>query len=424
MLKAFEKLFAMAMLAYGCGAFALLLLGPISDVEKLAPRMSTPALIAQLGFHGFAAFFYILHAKKLTLAIARTPLWAALALFAVCSASWSQDPSLSFRRGLILIGTVLFGLYFGSRFELKEQIDILAWTFLLIVITSAAVAIAVPRLGVESGHHFSDWRGLFIQKNYLARIDVLAILVFTFWRPSYRPLRYFAIGFAIMLLPMTRSATALVVLTALLIVKQLFGLIRTQAKLIIPMAILVLMAGVALGTVLVTNSGAALALLGRNSTLTGRTELWHECLVSIMKRPLLGYGFDAFWRGMSGESARVISASHWLVGYAHNGILELWLNLGALGLALFLLAYALYLMKSVRFYLRHDSHLSAWPLAYLAFIFFYNLTEVTELEQNNIFTVLMAALAATVTLRAFEMEPEDDEYISTAAFEAEPIYIS
>ena len=424
MLKTFEKLFAMAMLAYGCNAFGLLLVGPISDVQRLAPEGNTAGLAAQIGFHAVAWLFYILHAKKLTFVIVRTHWWTPILLFAVCSTAWSQDPILTFKRSLILIGTFLFGLYFGSRFELKEQIQILAWMFLLVLMASAAVAIAAPNLGVGSGGHLGNWRGLFTQKNVLARVAVLATLVFFFWRPSYRPLRYFALVFAIMVLAMTRSATGLAVLICLLIVTPLFRLVRTQAKLLVPTAMLLLTAGAALSIVLVTNSGVASALLGRDSTLTGRTTLWHECLVSIIKRPILGYCFDAFWRGMVGESARVNLAAHWLVPTAHNGILQLWLDLGAMGLALFVLAYAVYVRKSLRFYLVNEGYLRAWPLAYMAFLFFYNFTEVTELDQNNIFTMLVAALAATITVRAFEMETDEDKYPSTRDFETQPIYLS
>ena len=134
--------------------------------------------------------------------------------------------------------------------------------------------------------------------------------------------------------------------------------------------------------------------------------------------------FDAFWRGMVGESARVNLAAHWLVPTAHNGILQLWLDLGAMGLALFVLAYAVYVRKSLRFYLVNEGYLRAWPLAYMAFLFFYNFTEVTELDQNNIFTMLVAALAATITVRAFEMETDEDKYPSTRDFETQPIYLS
>jgi exopolysaccharide production protein ExoQ len=424
MLKASEKLFAIAMLAYGCGAFALLLVGAVTDTQRLAPESSRIGLAAQIGFHAVAALFYVLHSKKLIHAIMRAPWWIPLVLFAVCSSAWSQDPMLTFRRGLILIGTFFFGLYFGSRFELKEQIDILAWTFILILVGSAIVAIVAPHLGVENGKHLGQWRGLLSQKNTLARVAVLSILVFFFWRPSVWQLRYCALVFAVMILGMTRSSTGFVVLLALLIARPVFRVVLTQTKLLVPVAMLTIAAGAAVITTLVSNSGVALTLLGRDSTFTGRTQLWHECMVSIMKRPMLGYGFDAFWRGMIGESARVTLAVHWLVPTAHNGALQLWLDLGAVGLTLFILPYIVYAAKSLRFYLSNESYLRAWPLAYLAFVCFYNFTEVTELEQNNIFTMLLAALAATVTLRAFENEKDEDGYSSITDFETEPVYMS
>jgi exopolysaccharide production protein ExoQ len=290
---------------------------------------------------------------------------------------------------------------------------------LLVLMVSAGLAIVAPNLGVESGGHLGNWRGLLSQKNGLARIAVLAILVFFFWRPSYRPLRYFALVLGIMVLAMTRSATGLVVLIALLIVTPLFRLVRTQPKLLVPIAMLLLTAGATLGIVLVADSNPLLALLGRNPTLTGRTELWHAVLVSIMKRPLLGYGFDAFWLGMVGESAKINLSVRWLVPSAHNGALDLWLHLGVVGFALFVVAYLACVRNSCRFYLRQQNHLGAWPLAYMAFMFLYNVTEVTEMDQNNIFTILFAAVAATVTLRLFEMETDEHGYPPTCDCEAD-----
>ena len=179
MLKTVEKLFAMAMLAFGCQAFALLLVGPISAQQRISPESNTLALAVNIGFHVVASVFYILHAKKVTLAITRVPWLFALVFYAGLSTAWSQDPNLTFRRSLLLLGTTLFGVYFGSRFELKEQIHILAWTFLLLLVASAGVAIVAPSLGTESGGHMGNWRGLFSQKNVLARIAVLAILLYS-----------------------------------------------------------------------------------------------------------------------------------------------------------------------------------------------------------------------------------------------------
>jgi exopolysaccharide production protein ExoQ len=287
---------------------------------------------------------------------------------------------------------------------------------LVILILSAGVAIVAPNLGVEGGAHLGNWRGLFIQKNALARISVLAMGVFFFWRPPYRMLRYFALTFGFVMLGLTRSDTGLVVLIALLIVTPLVRLARTQAKLLVPIVMVLIMAGAALAAILVANSDLALALLGRDATLTGRTTLWHAVFVSIMKRPILGYGFDAFWQGMIGESGRVSLAAGYVVPMAHNGALDLWLHLGASGLAIFVCVYAVCLRKALRFYSRHEGQLCAWPLMFLAFIFLYNVTEVTEIAQNSIFTMLFAAVAVTVT---FEMEPVEDGYPVAWDFESD-----
>jgi exopolysaccharide production protein ExoQ len=432
MLKTFEKLWAMVMLIFGSGAFGLLLVGPMSDRQRIAPEGNNFALAVNVGFHLVASLFYILHARKLTVAITRAPWLFALVFYAGLSTTWSQDPSLTFRRSLILLATTVFGVYFGSRFELKEQLQILAWALLFALVASAGLAIVAPSLGVESGGHLGDWRGLFSQKNVLARIAVLAILAFVFWRPRYRPFRYFAIAFGIGVLGMARSGTGFLVMIALVAVIPLFRLIRTKPVLLVPIAMVLLVVGAVLGVVLVGNADLALAFLGRNATLTGRTELWHACLVSIMKRPLQGYGFDAFWLGMTGESALVDGSVHWLVPTAHNGALDLLLSLGAVGLGLFLFAYSVCLRKSFQFYVRHQSHLRAWPLAYLVFFLLYNITEVTEMEQNSIFMMLFAALAATVTMRAFQSqaneyqyaETNEEQYLPSCDLEPESIYLS
>jgi O-antigen ligase len=83
-----------------------------------------------------------------------------------------------------------------------------------------------------------------------------------------------------------------------------------------------------------------LQLLHKDITLSGRTDIWDALFISISKHPLLGYGYSAFWMGLRGESANVIIAVHWAaLSYAENGVIELWLELGAIGVGLFVLAY-------------------------------------------------------------------------------------
>ena len=63
-------------------------------------------------------------------------------------------------------------------------------------------------------------------------------------------------------------------------------------------------------------------------------EVWR----SILKRPILGYGFGAFWYAGNFESQRIGLAVRWPnIGYAENGFLDLALQTGFLGVGLILM---------------------------------------------------------------------------------------
>src|SRR6202050_3228030 len=136
-LKVIEKLFAVVMLVFASGALILL----FNPMNRVGPESDSAALATQLTLHAIASCFYILHPKKVVAASTRTPWWIAMVMLAMCSTAWSQDPFLTFRRSIILMATVAFGFYFGSRFELKEQMQILSWVLLVVLAGSAAVAI-------------------------------------------------------------------------------------------------------------------------------------------------------------------------------------------------------------------------------------------------------------------------------------------
>ena len=69
--------------------------------------------------------------------------------------------------------------------------------------------------------------------------------------------------------------------------------------------------------------------------MTGRGPIYLEVWRSIMKRPVFGYGFGAFWYGGNPEVRRIGIAISWPnIGYAESGILELALQIGFLGVGL------------------------------------------------------------------------------------------
>jgi exopolysaccharide production protein ExoQ len=111
-----------------------------------------------------------------------------------------------------------------------------------------------------------------------------------------------------------------------------------------PMRVLTYMAAVVLvATVAVTmaltqsDSLAFLNLLGKDSTLTGRTYLWTKAIHYIGERPLGGVGYRAFWRIGNPRAEELWFAAHVKSGAGfnfHNEYLEMGVELGLMGMFL------------------------------------------------------------------------------------------
>jgi exopolysaccharide production protein ExoQ len=78
-----------------------------------------------------------------------------------------------------------------------------------------------------------------------------------------------------------------------------------------------------------------LELIGKDPTLTGRTEIWTYVRKDIWMKPWLGWGYFGFWQLTNPASLEISDAARWVVPNAHNGLLESLLNVGVLGTALF-----------------------------------------------------------------------------------------
>jgi exopolysaccharide production protein ExoQ len=235
--------------------------------------------------------------------------------------------------------------------------------------------------------------GIFGNKNVLGRCMVLSTVLF-FLRarmPSGRILSLAAAGLSMSLVVLSRSASAIVVLSALLALIPMFILWSSRNRLAIAMLIIGV---VVLGTVcllLVANSEVVLTALGKEPTLTGRTELWEAVWSRILERPWLGYGYEAFWTGWQGASAAVLEAVGWETPHAHNGVLDLWLSLGFIGVATFAVSFVAAVGRAITAAQAGDSVYAIWPLVFLSFMLFYNMTESTILRQHSVFWVLYVA---------------------------------
>jgi O-antigen ligase len=116
---------------------------------------------------------------------------------------------------------------------------------------------------------------------------------------------------------------------------------------------------------------ALVAILGRDLTFTGRTEIWSAVLKEDIN-PLFGVGYYSFWLGTRVE--RLSAGFYYHLNEAHNGFLETYLNVGLVGLGL-LVAALVTAAKGISAQVVAGSRFAALRLAFLVGVLMYNLTE-------------------------------------------------
>jgi O-antigen ligase len=326
-------------------------------------------------------------------AAARNP--SVILLFALAGSSylWSEAPQLTLWRAAILFGTSVFGVYLAVRFSPKELLRLLAFAFGIIAVLSLLYVLFLPQYGI-SDLHPGAWEGIFYHKNALGLYAALGTAVFALvaWDPG--PGRWVAAlgtGLCGVLVLFSRSSTGLVLVLAVLPLLPLGETMRRRSSFIVALAPLamVLLGGAAIWAL--ENQAAILGWLGKGPTLSGRTALWTVLLEAVGRRPWLGYGYNAFWVGWGGESAEVWSAVGWDPAHAHNGLLDLALQLGVIGVLTFIAGFALAVVRALRALRRSDSADGIWPMAFLVIFLLVNLTESSLLRHDSLIWALYVA---------------------------------
>jgi exopolysaccharide production protein ExoQ len=348
-------------------------------------------------------WFLVTNAKPIFSMALQMRLLTLLALFTICSAAWSQDPFRSALNGSFYLIETLFAFYLVLKFETEELLSLAMMTGVVISLTGLIMVFLFPQYAVaQSLRDGIAWTGLFSDRTSTGKTMVFLLSPAVIFRR--RSLNYYHLGYVLLLgflIFMAHAATARVITMlyfGLMAAVYLYGKFGRRSSLII--AGLLLSAGVVVAGVGVLFLPQLLNALGRNATLSGRTEIWNLVLVSIGKRPLLGYGFYAFWLGLRGESARLIVGTNWVFGYAHNGILEIWLQLGLVGVGLFLIT----LFQGARnawICLRGGCPPGfQWYIGIIALTMLYNVDESTVLWPIDLLSILYLVACTTLAIRA------------------------
>jgi O-antigen ligase len=362
---------------------------------------------------------------------------AILLYFGYCliSVLWSDYPDVSFKRWFRAVGDLVMVLV-----VLSDPIWVPAFRRLfarlgfLLVPLSVLLIRYFPDMGRTYAKDGSpSWTGASTDKNALGMLCLVFGLaaIFRFMTVfdeqktgRARPLIAQAILIALTayLTHEAHSATALacfILAGSLMVLTYLFRWARK------PVCLNVMVVGVLAVAVSALFLGVGTGLvhgLGRESTLTGRTSIWHAALGQV-RNPLLGTGFESFWLGP--RLRRVSIEINQGVNEAHNGYIEVYLNLGWVGLA----ALAGILFTGYRRIIpavRQRAPMASLRLAYFVSAVAYNFSEAGFKMMHPMWIILLLAVAAPKTAapartRNATPSPEGQSVADPGASSPEPV---
>ncbi|MCA9128646.1 MAG: O-antigen ligase family protein [Planctomycetales bacterium] len=311
-----------------------------ADLVEIVGETTKLRQLALLGLGGLGVLLVV--ATQHRVAQSRFIIFAigAVVAYATTSVLWSESPGTTARRALILILVFLATFGIGRAWQTIQLVKAVFYISCLFALLGIAAELRFGTFMAKAEYRFA---GMLHPNVQALNCGMLALSACALARETAR-VRYLgpmAAAFGLILLTGSRGGTlaclfsvvVFLILTAPPRRRFFFGVAACAM-----VALLMLYIAVRPGA---NRSFDNLSRLGRQeagadpSTLTGRIPIWFEIVEHIQEKPLLGYGYGAFW-----SPKRVHNLSYildWQFSNAHSIYLETLVNLGAVGFALLLM---------------------------------------------------------------------------------------
>lgn len=357
------------------------------------------------GLLGFGFFFLAKRRFKWFSAI-KEHLWLILLIgYMLVSVSWSDNQFTSFKRWTReeLVAITMAFLVLTER-DPRQAVQCIFRRSVYILIPFSLLLIKYfPHYGVEYGRWSGSlmWIGVTMQKNALGRLCIIAafFLIWTLvrrWQGRDIPVGTFHTPAEVFLLIITLwllkgpsgtySATATVSFAAALITYiVLLWMKKSRIAIGVNIMTTIILVVMIFGIVTVISGGSTVsgisATLGRSTSLTGRTDIWVQLLPIVDRNPIFGGGFGSFW---TAETREFYDMSD-----AHSGYLDVLLELGFVGILLFVMFLISFGRKTQR-ELTHNFDSASLSICYLIMALIYTIDESSiNSFQNHLMAVIL-----------------------------------
>ncbi|MEV8369439.1 O-antigen ligase family protein [Microbacterium sp. NPDC064584] len=302
--------------------------------------------------------------------------WFAISyvVWATASIIWSAWREASALTLLLLVITTLQGLFIGSVLTWREIVRALASALKWVIALSLAFELWVsvfiggpilpgfiipsepaddPIVYWSRDNLFDGGRlqGIMGNANLLGPVALLAIIVFAIRFAARAPRRSLLIGWIVVsgfLFFRASSATAYVAAVAVVVVLVTVLLMRRAKRPGERTRYYIAYAVVGIGGLLAFwfLRGPVFEALGRSADLTGRERIWEDVLARANEHPWIGWGFSTPWITTDPAFDGWITDHGQTVMQAHNMWIDVYLQLGVIGVFLMVMTYLAYIWRS------------------------------------------------------------------------------
>lgn len=338
-----------------------------------------------------------------SLILLKDPFLTLLILITLLSAFWSNVPIVTLRGALVLIGLSIVSAHIGVRYTWPKIYRI------FLIVNTLILALST----IKPGHHPKGWTGIVDHPipfgNLMALTSALWIM-YAVYNPKQRRMAILFSVWSITAMQMANSAQGFVTFVVLLSLLIWLRFIKSLSFKYAFTAILVFMVvGIVGGILIIENLENIANALGKDMTLTGRTEIWASLAPKIQERFWLGYGLVGFWqpwKGIDNPAYNVRTDIGWLAPNAHQGFLEIWISVGLIGLILFFLSFLRTVFHGAYYLSKSKIPEAGLPLVLLTFLLMANLTEsqIYVLSRANIWCYYILTVAKLSSTKPLDLQ--------------------
>jgi exopolysaccharide production protein ExoQ len=372
----------------------------------------SPVDAAFFGILLIAAVCVLVHRGRRTLTFlnANAPILIFF-LFCLLSVCWSDFPGVAFKRWIKAIGDLAMILIVVTD---EQPVAALRRLFSRTGFILLPLSLLFIKYYPNLGRSYETWTGAPMNAGLTNDKNALGVITFVLllgavWRvlallrsdektPNRRRhlLAQGAIlAIGIWLLSLANSVTStvsfalgagLMLVTSLRFMRRKPAAVHVLVLLLLVTATLVMLLG---------GEASAAQALGRNSTLTGRTDIW-AAVIPMSPNPLIGAGFESFWLSPRVHERLWDVFTGLPLNEAHNGYIEVYLELGWVGLGLIGLILIDGYRRSVKAF-RRDPGLGGLLIAYILTAMVYSVTEAGFRMMDPIWIFfLLAVIEASI----------------------------